>query len=290
MRIWLGLVQPYLVQGVINERGKKIIKQITFIGGGNMGEALIQGLLKADLTSPEMLIVSDIREDRLSYLKSKYQIRVVSDNRRALDGAKIVLLAVKPQIISKVAEEIAPCLSPDMLVISIAAGVSLTRLREGLQCLRVIRVMPNTPALVLQGVTCVCCDGVSDQDIAIAEEIFKSVGKVIILEERHIDAVTGLSGSGPAYCFLIIEALADGGVKMGLPRSIAMELAIQTMRGSAALIDEFARHPGELKDMVASPGGTTIWGLHALEKKGVRGAFIKAVEDATLRSKELGRS
>jgi pyrroline-5-carboxylate reductase len=255
-----------------------------------MGEALIQGLLKADLISPEKLIVSDIREDRLSYLKSKYRIHVVSDNRKALDRAKIAVLAVKPQIISMVAEEITPYLTHDILVISIAAGVSLTRLRESLRCPRIIRVMPNTPALVLQGITCVCCDGAGNQDLAMAEKIFKSVGKVIVMEERHIDAVTGLSGSGPAYCFLIIEALADGGVKMGLPRSTALELAIQTMRGSAALIDEFSKHPGELKDMVASPGGTTIWGLHALEKRGVRGAFIEAVEDATLRSKELGKS
>lgn len=255
-----------------------------------MAEALIQGLLKADLISPEKLIVSDIRKDRLSYLKSKYQILAAPDNRKALDRAKITVLAVKPQIISKVAEEIAPSLTPDILVISIAAGVSLTRLRQSLQCPRIIRVMPNTPALVLQGITCICSDGSSAQDLALAEEIFNAVGKVIVIEERHIDAVTGLSGSGPAYCFLIIESLADGGVKMGLPRSTALELAIQTMRGSAALIDEFARHPGELKDMVASPGGTTIWGLHALEKRGVRGAIIEAVEDATLRSQELGRS
>jgi pyrroline-5-carboxylate reductase len=254
-----------------------------------MGEALIRGLLKADLISPENLIVSDIRDDRRSYLESKYKICVVQDNRKALERAKIAVLAVKPQIISMVAEEIAPCLTPDILVISIAAGVSLTRLRTVLNCPRIIRVMPNTPALVLHGITCVCCDGAGARDLSLAEEIFNAVGKVIVMEERHIDAVTGLSGSGPAYCFLIIEALADGGVKMGLPRSTALELAIQTMRGSAALIDEFARHPGELKDMVASPGGTTIWGLHALEKRGVRGALIEAVEDATLRSKELGK-
>lgn len=255
-----------------------------------MGEALIQGLLKADLISPEKLIVSEIREDRRSYLKSKYKIRVAEDNKKALENSKIAVLAVKPQIIPMVGEEIAPCLNQDILVISIAAGVSLSRLRSVLKCPRIIRVMPNTPALVLKGITSVCCDGVSAGDLALAEEIFNAVGKVIVMEERHIDAVTGLSGSGPAYCFLIIEALADGGVKMGLPRSTALELAIQTMRGSAALIEEFARHPGELKDMVASPGGTTIWGLHALEKRGVRGAFIEAVEAATLRSKDLGRS
>lgn len=277
--------------GVVNKKGvKKIVDQITFIGAGNMGEALIRGVLKANLVSPDKLTASDIREDRLSGLKSNYQICTASDNREALKGAEIVILAVKPQIISTVAKEIARYLTSDMLVISIAAGVSISRLRDILKCKRIIRVMPNTPALVLQGMTCVCRDGVNSQDLAIAEEIFKSVGKVVIVEERHIDAVTGLSGSGPAYCFLVIDALADGGVKMGLPRSVALELAIQTMRGSAVLIDEFAKHPGELKDMVASPGGTTIRGLHALEKRGVRGAFIEAVEEATLRSRELGKA
>jgi pyrroline-5-carboxylate reductase len=255
-----------------------------------MGEALINGLLKADLISPEKLIVSEVREDRRSYLKSKYKISVAEDNRKALDGSKIAVLAVKPQIIPMVGEEIAACLTKDILVISIAAGVSLDRLRKVLKCPRIVRVMPNTPALVLHGITCVCCDGASAQDLAMTENIFNAVGRVIVMEERHIDAVTGLSGSGPAYCFLIMEALADGGVKMGLPRSTALELAIQTMRGSAELIEKFAKHPGELKDMVASPGGTTIWGLHALEKRGIRGAFIEAVEAATLRSKELGKS
>jgi len=251
---------------------------------------LIRGLLKAELIAPEKITVSDIKEDRLSFLNSNYRVVTQTNNQKALDGAEVVILAVKPQILAKVAEEIASSLSPNMLVISIAAGVNLPKLKSLLRFQRVIRVMPNTPALVLQGITCVCQDESTDQDLAIAQDIFKSVGKVVFMEERHIDAVTGLSGSGPAYCFLMIEALADGGVKMGLPRATALELAIQTMRGSAALIDEFARHPGELKDMVASPGGTTIWGLHALEKRGVRGALMEAVEQATLRSKELGRS
>lgn len=255
-----------------------------------MGEALIRGVLKSKRVSPEKIIASDIREDRLAYLQSNYRIMTATDNRKALDKADVVVLAVKPQMIPSVAEEMAVCLGPDKLLISIAAGVSLSRLRSLLKCRRIIRVMPNTPALVLQGMTCVCQDGASEEDLNTVEEVFGSVGKVVLLEERHMDAVTGLSGSGPAYCFLIIEALADGGVKMGLPRSTALDLAIQTMLGSAALIKEFSRHPGELKDMVASPGGTTIWGLHALEKRGVRGALMEAVEDATLRSKELGKT
>ena len=255
-----------------------------------MGEALIRGLLKAGLITPEKITVSDISENRLSFLESNYKVGTQINNQKAIEGADIIILAVKPQMMASVSEEIASSLSPDMLVISIAAGVNLSRMKSLLRFQRVIRVMPNTPALVLQGITCICQDGATDQDLAITKDIFQAVGKVVIMEERHIDAVTGLSGSGPAYCFLMIEALADGGVKMGLPRSVALELAIQTMCGSAALIDEFARHPGELKDMVASPGGTTIWGLHALEKRGVRGALMEAVEQAALRSKELAKS
>lgn len=266
-----------------------MIGNVTFIGAGNMGEALIRGMLTAGIVPPDCVTASDKRGDRLSFLKSRYQICVEPDKRKALDKAKIIVLAVKPQNISEVAQEIAQYLVPDMLVISIAAGVSLARLKGLLKFKRIIRVMPNTPALVLKGITCVCLDDAAADDLAIAEKIFESVGKVVFLEETHIDAVTGLSGSGPAYLFLILEALADGGVKMGLNRSTALELAIQTMQGSAALIAEFSRHPGELKDMVASPGGTTIWGLHTLEKRGVRGAIIEAVENATLRSRELGK-
>ncbi len=267
-----------------------MIENITFIGGGNMGEALIKGVIEAGLLMPESIIACDIREEKLLYLKSKYKIRTVSEKRIALEQAKIIILAVKPQNIPELALEIAPYLTLDMLVISIAAGVSLERLKKLLNFKRIIRVMPNTPALVLKGITCVCNDNVEKEDLHRAEKIFNSVGKVVFLEEHHMDAVTGLSGSGPAYFFLILDALADGGVKMGLPRSTALELAINTMGGSAALISEFARHPAELKDMVASPGGTTICGLHILEKRGVRGALMEAVENATLRSKELGKN
>ncbi|MBN2374279.1 pyrroline-5-carboxylate reductase [bacterium] len=270
---------------------KKVTGSIAFIGAGNMGEAIIRGLIESDLLHPDKIIASDTRKDRLSYLETRYRISTAPDNLKAIEKAKIILLAVKPQNILKVAEEISKYIAPDMLVISIAAGVSLARLNGLLGGTnRIVRVMPNTPALVLQGVTCVCTDDADNGDIETVEAIFKSIGKVVFVEERHMDAVTGLSGSGPAYFFLILEALADGGVKMGLPRTVALDLAVQTMKGSAALIAEFARHPGELKDMVASPGGTTIWGLHALEKMGVRGALIEAVESATLRSRELGKN
>jgi len=253
-----------------------IIYSIVFIGGGNMGEALIKVMLLAHCVSPEKIVVADIREERLSCLASQYKIRTIPDNRKALEKARVVVLAVKPQVIASVAEEIAPSLAPERLVISIAAGIGLSRLRDLFRCSRIIRVMPNTPALVLQGITCICQDGASKEDLDVAREIFSSVGKVMVMEERYMDAVTGLSGSGPAYCFLVVEALADGGVKMGLPRAMALELAVQTMRGAAALL-EGGSHPGELKDMVASPVGTTICGIHALEKRGVRAAFMDAV-------------
>jgi pyrroline-5-carboxylate reductase len=225
----------------------------------------------------------------LSCLASQYKVRTVTDNRKALEKEGVVVLAVKPQVIAAVAEEIAPSLGPGMLVISIAAGVNLSRLRDLLRCSRIIRVMPNTPALVLQGITCICQDGARAEDLDVVREVFNSVGKVLVMEERYMDAVTGLSGSGPAYFFLVVEALADGGVKMGLPRAVAIELAVQTMRGAAALL-EGGSHPGALKDMVASPGGTTICGIHALERGGVRAAFMDAVERATLRSRELGKA
>lgn len=254
-----------------------------------MGEALIRGMLQAGCVSPERITVADVREDRLSSLASQYKVRTVTDNRKALEKARVVVLAVKPQVIAAVAEEIAPCLDPERVIISIAAGVTISRLRDLLRSSRIIRVMPNTPALVLQGMTCICQDGTRSEDLVVAQEIFSSVGKVVVTEERHMDAVTGLSGSGPAYCFMVIEALADGGVKMGLPRAMALELAVQTMRGAAALA-EGGTHPGALKDMVASPGGTTICGIHVLEKRGMRAAFMDAVESATLRSRELGKA
>ncbi len=202
-----------------------------------------------------------------------------------------MILAVKPQIIASVLREIAPVLTRRKLLISLAAGVSTAALRGHLgKDARLIRVMPNTPALVLEGVTAIArADGLEAEDLEIASEIFSAVGRVVVLEEDLMDAVTGLSGSGPAYIALVIESLADGGVKMGLDRVTAMTLATQTVLGSAKLLLETGLHPGALKDMVSSPGGTSIAGIAALEEGGVRTTFIKAVERATQRSRELGR-
>jgi pyrroline-5-carboxylate reductase len=203
----------------------------------------------------------------------------------------VVILAVKPQVIRAVVEEIRSAVTPETLFISIAAGVGTATLRPLLPGrTRLIRTMPNTPALVLEGATAIArADDLEPGDLDIAQEIFSAVGKVVVLDEALLDAVTGLSGSGPAYVALIIEALADGGVKVGLDRQTAMTLSAQTVLGAARLLLETGSHPGQLKDMVASPGGTTIAGIHALEEGGLRHALISAVERATLRSKELGR-
>lgn len=266
-------------------------KKIGFLGGGNMGEALIRGLLKTGLIPPEAIFVSDVRLPRLEQLGTLYGIHTLSDNALLVKRADVVILAVKPQIMAEVLREIAPALPPGRLVISIAAGVSTAVLRAHLPAgVRLIRVMPNTPALVLEGATAIArADGLEPGDLEVAQEIFSAVGKVVVLEEELMDAVTGLSGSGPAYVALVIEALADGGVKMGLDRATAMTLAAQTVLGAARLLIETGTHPGQLKDMVTSPGGTAIAGIHTLEVGGLRRTLMNAVERATLRSRELGR-
>ena len=209
-----------------------------------------------------------------------------------MTGADVIILAVKPQIMGAVLKEIAPVVDDGKLLISIAAGVATKKLREHLgKTARLIRVMPNTPALVLEGVTAVArAEGLKPGDLEAAQELFGAVGRVVVLDEGAMDAVTGLSGSGPAYVAIAIEALADGGVKMGLDRATATLLAAQTVLGSARLILETGVHPAQLKDMVSSPGGTTIAGIAALEDGGFRRALMQAVERATLRSRELGAS
>jgi len=266
-------------------------KKVGFLGAGNMGEAMIRGLLKAGIVPAEDIFVTDVRLDRLQQLGKLYGIHTLSDNSLLVKRVDVVILAVKPQIIHPVLKEVGPAVNAKKLVISVAAGVPTAALRADLpRGVRLIRVMPNTPALVLEGMTAVAkADGLQRGDLETAEEIFGAVGKVVVLEEEALDAVTGLSGSGPAYVALMIEALTDGGVKMGLDRLTAMTLAAQTVLGSAKLLIETGAHPGQLKDMVTSPGGTAIAGIAALEEGGVRRTLISAVERATLRSRELGR-
>ena len=266
-------------------------KKIAFLGGGNMAEALIKGILAAGEAKAGQISVTDISTDRLEYLKKTYGILVQKSNKDALSLADIVLLCVKPQVIDKVLEEIAPAADSSKLVISIAAGITLARIEKALAANpRVVRVMPNTPALVLAGAAALAGGKNSTRDdLAMAQSIFNSVGRAVVVEEKLMDAVTGLSGSGPAYVFMIIDALSDAGVKAGLPRQLALELAAQTVYGAAKMVLETKEHPGKLRDMVTSPGGTTIEGLHALEKGKLRATLMNAVEAATARSKELGK-
>jgi pyrroline-5-carboxylate reductase len=270
---------------------EKLAQSIGFVGAGNMAEALIKGLLHAQVVEPAQIAGSDPRRERVQELMQKYAgIHATAHNEDVLRRSEIVVLSVKPQILLPVCDQIAPHLKPRALVISIAAGVPLSVIEARLPAgTRVVRVMPNTPALVGAGATAIAAGShATDEDLATAKRIFDAVGISVVLDETQLDAVTGLSGSGPAYVFLIIEALSDAGVKVGLSRYNAQALAAQTVLGSAKLLLETGEHPGKLKDMVTSPGGTAIAGLHTLEAGGARTTLINAVEAATKRSRELG--
>src|SRR5262245_45440596 len=267
-------------------------KQVGFLGAGNMGEAMIKGLLQAGLVEAKAVSATDVRADRLEQMAREYGIRTAASNTTLVADSDVVILAVKPQIMGAVLKEIGPAVDATKLLISVAAGVHTRTLRGHLgKPARLIRVMPNTPALILEGATAIArADGLEAGDLETAERLFGAVGRAVVLDEDALDAVTGLSGSGPAYVAIVIESLADGGVKMGLDRATAMALAVQTVLGSAKLIRETGMHPGQLKDMVASPGGTTIAGIAALEEGGARRTFISAVEKATQRSRELRKN
>lgn len=267
-----------------------LTQKIAFIGGGQMAEALIGGLLSAKLCSPDRIWATDPVASRLDHLKKKYGIQVSGQNREAVVWAEVVVLAVKPQILDAVLKEIAADLGKT-LVVSVVAGAPIRRIADVCDPkTRIIRTMPNTPAMVHEGMTAIAIGpGVGEGDVNCVRQMFESVGKVVPVEERLMDAVTGLSGSGPAYVFLAIEALTDGGVKMGLSRETAGLLAAQTVLGAARMVLETGQHPARLKDQVTSPGGTTIAGLHQLEQGGLRATLIDAVEAATKRSQELGR-
>ncbi|PID40321.1 MAG: pyrroline-5-carboxylate reductase [Proteobacteria bacterium] len=268
-------------------------KKIGMIGTGNMGQALIDGLIGSGAAQACNIICSDASERQLEIIREKFDIQTTTDNIAVVNAAEIIIYAIKPQIMSAVLKETADHLDMNKLVISIAAGVPMAAIESLLnKDLRLIRVMPNVAVAVKEGATAVAAGGQATQeDIQLAMAIFDSVGKSIFLKENDLmDAITGLSGSGPAYIFMIVDALADGGVKMGLSRKDARILASQTILGAAKLLLETQSHPGELKDAVTSPGGTTIAGLHTLEKGGLRTALIDAVETATNRSRELGEA
>ncbi len=265
---------------------------IGFLGAGKMGTALARGFIQAGLVGKAGLIAGDTSAAACAEFAKQTGARTTNSNIEVAKFAKVLMLAVKPDQVAGVLAEIRGVFTEKQLLISIAAGVSLARLESGLDGgARVIRVMPNTPALVGASATAFALGKAAlPEDGSLAEKLFGSVGVAVAVKEALLDAVTGLSGSGPAYAYLMIEGLSDGGVASGLPRDLATKLAAQTVYGSAKMVLETGLHPGALKDMVTSPGGTTIEGLHELEKGKVRGCLISAVRAAAEKSKKLGQA
>lgn len=286
MTIFLSLAPLYRVLMTTDLESKKI----GFIGTGKMGEALIKGILCARLIPPENISASDADSEKLQLLEKEYKIKIHRDNCSAISGSDIIIIAVKPQVVPHVLAEIKNSIKKQ-LIISIAAGVKIETYENAMpRGTKVVRVMPNIAATVQEAASAISPgSAVSKDDLAIASGIFNAIGKSVILPEHLMDAVTGLSGSGPAYIFTIIEALADGGVYEGLDRNTAKLLAAQTVLGAAKMVLDNGSHTAQLKDMVTSPGGTTIRGLRVMEDRGVRIAMMDAVIEACERSKELGK-
>lgn len=266
-------------------------QRLAVIGAGNMGEALIRGLLAGEAVEPTSVVATGRRQKRLEYLASTYNVSTTLDNAEAARNADVVILAIKPQILARIMAEVTHAIPDASLVVSVLAGVSTASLESHLRPrMAVCRAMPNTPAIVGAGATAIAAGSrASEAHMEQVRAVFEAVGEVIQVDEALLDAVTGLSGSGPAYVMMIIEALSDAGVKVGLPRYQAQALAAQTVLGSAQLLLETQEHPGVLKDRVTSPGGTAIAGLHTLEEGGLRTTLINAVVAATARSRELGK-
>jgi len=267
-------------------------EKIGFIGGGKMGEALAKGLIRAKLSTADSIIVSDVDNKRCQVFEEETGIKTTQDNREVTANSDVIILAVKPNIMGTILEELKNDITSEHLVVSIAAGIPLNFMESSLnEGCRAIRIMPNTPCLVGETAAGYALGkNATLDDGELVGRILNAVGKSYLLEEKYLDAVTGLSGSGPAFIYMVIEALADGGVKMGLPRDVSTELAAQTAFGAAKMVLESNTHIGELKDSVTSPGGTTIEGLHALEKGGLANTLINAVEAATKKSKRLGKA
>jgi pyrroline-5-carboxylate reductase len=263
--------------------------RIVVLGAGKMGETLIRGMLSAGATSAERIVATAGHQPRLDALGERLGIATTLDNRQAVRGADIVLLCVKPQIGLAVLEEIAAELGPGHLVISILASLTTGAIERRLSAsVPVVRAMPNTPALVRSGMTALCAGAhASAAALETAAALFEPLGRTLIIDEKHFDAVTGLSASGPAFVYLMIESLADGGVKVGLPRGVATELAAQACLGAARMVLETGAHPALLKDEVTTPAGCTVDGLLQLEEGGVRVTLIKAVVEARARASEL---
>lgn len=264
-------------------------REIAFIGGGAMAEAIIKGILGGGLIAAEQIHVGEHTQARCDYLISTYGVKAVTDNNIAVEGADLVIFSVKPQIAPQaLTAELMTHIKKDAWILSIMGSVSLEQLHSYAPGFPIIRTMPNTPLAAGAGMTAICCDEkITDEMRNDAVAIFGSCGETEIVEESAIEAITAISGCGPGYCFVIIDALADAGVRAGLPRALAIKLAAQTLAGSGKLCIESGMHPAQLRDQVTSPGGTTIAGIHALENHCIRGAFYDAVQAVLERSREL---
>jgi pyrroline-5-carboxylate reductase len=263
--------------------------RIALIGAGQLGEAILAGLLGAGILSKDQVVATAAHESRTDYLAERFNIRVSVSNREAVRDANLILLSVKPRVVKQVLEEIRDDLHEGQVLISTVASVP-TRYIENLvgKSIPVVRTMPNTPCLIRMGMTALCAGAYAEpQHLELGQQVFDCLGRTIIVDERHMDAVTGLSASGPAYIYIVIESLAEGGVKMGLPRDIATQLAAQTVLGAGSMVLQSGEHPARLKDTVTTPAGCTIDGILELEEGGLRVTLIKAVVRATQRAKEL---
>jgi pyrroline-5-carboxylate reductase len=268
--------------------------KFAMIGGGVMGEALLSRLLDRNLYLSSDVLVSEPQPERQAFLAQRYGVQVTDDNRQTFQATDVILLAIKPQVLPQVAAQLAGLSSPltqPPILASILAGTSLHQLETAFPGLPIVRAMPNTPATVGAGITAIAGgQRTQPHHLELAQRIFQAVGEVLTVPEAQMDAVTGLSGSGPGFVAIMIEALTDGGVAAGLPRPVAARLALQTVRGTAQLLQETGLHPAELKDRVTSPGGTTIAGIAQLEQAGFRSAVIAAVQTAYQRSQQLGQA
>jgi pyrroline-5-carboxylate reductase len=269
---------------------KKVARSIGFIGAGQMAEALARGFVSKNVASADNMFCFDPSEERKQVFK-EFGVTPCTDSKEVVSKGRLIFIAVKPQYVKTVLEEVKAQLSDEHVIVSIAAGVPLSVLEAAAGSnAHLIRVMPNTPCLVGESASAMCLGGkANEKDGEDVHTLFAAVGKIFKVDEKLLSAVTGLSGSGPAYIFVAIEALSDGGVKAGLPRDIAQQLAAQTVLGAAKMVLETGRHPGVLKDMVTSPAGTTIAGVYELEKAGLRQAFITAVCAATNRADEFAK-
>jgi len=260
---------------------------IGFIGGGNMAEAMVKGIIRGGMKD---IIVSEPRSERCTYLEKTYNIKTTSDNREVVENCNIIILAVKPQNMDDVTTEISGSITDDKIMVSIAAGITLSYLSSRLKTSKIVRVMPNTPALVQEGMSVLSlCECIKDKEMAMIRGIFLSIGKVMVLPEKYMDAVTAVSGSGPAFIALFVEKMTEAGVQAGLSEDNASELAIQTLIGTAKLL-ETGMPPAKLREMVTSPGGTTAAGLRVFEERGFKELMYAVIQAASDRSRELGRT